>query len=67
MRDMGNHRVLFAFAEESDVNKVLMGGPWSFDKYPVALKRVERSSDVKSLDFDRTSFGYRFTIYQLVV
>lgn len=56
MRDMGNHRVLFAFAEESNVNKVLMGEPWSFDKYPVALKRVERSSEVKNLVFDRTNF-----------
>ena len=33
-----------------------MGEPWSFNKYFVAIKRVERSSDVKNLVFDRTDF-----------
>ena len=38
--DMGDHRVLFIFSEQSDVNKVLAGEPWSFDKNLVALKRI---------------------------
>lgn len=53
---MGIHRVLFVFVEESNVQKVLMGELWSFDKYLVALKRVERSLDVNNLVFERTDF-----------
>ena len=40
VRDMGDHRVLFIFTKDSDVDKVLAGEPWSFDKNLVALKRV---------------------------
>uniref|UniRef100_A0A7N2LMQ7 DUF4283 domain-containing protein n=1 Tax=Quercus lobata TaxID=97700 RepID=A0A7N2LMQ7_QUELO len=56
VKDMGNHCVLFVFMEESDVEKVLMGKPWSFDKYLVALKRVMRPIEVKGLNFDKASF-----------
>lgn len=56
VRDMENHRVLFLFVEELDVNKVLLGKPWSFDEHLVALKRVERSLEVKSLVFCHTGF-----------
>ena len=34
---MGDHRVLFVFSDESDIDKVLLGEPWSFDKNLVAL------------------------------
>ena len=40
VRDIGDHRVLFIFMEDFDVDKVLAGEPWSFDKNLVALKRV---------------------------
>ena len=56
VKDMGNHCVLFVFMEESDVEKVLTGKPWSFDKYLVALKRVMRPIEVKGLNFDKASF-----------
>ena len=46
------------FAEESDVNKVLLGKPWSFDKYLVVLKRIERSLEVKSLVLVIQGCGY---------
>lgn len=38
VRDMGDHRVLFFFIEDFDVDKVLAGEPWSFNKNSVALK-----------------------------
>ena len=38
--DMGDHRVLFIFSEQSDVDRVLAGEPWSFNKNLVALKRI---------------------------
>ena len=53
---MGNHRVLFVFSEASDVERVLLGEPWSFDKSLVALKRVQRHTNVKGLDFDTAYF-----------
>lgn len=56
LRDMGNHCVFFVFMEEFDVDKVLVGEPWSFDKNLVVLKRVLRPVEVKGLNFDRVSF-----------
>ncbi|KAL0001421.1 hypothetical protein SO802_015202 [Lithocarpus litseifolius] len=56
VRDMGNHCVLFVFMEESDIDKVLAGEPWSFDKNLVALKRVSRPAEVRGLNFDWVSF-----------
>ena len=54
--DMGNHSVLFKFRNAFDIDRVLKGEPWSFDKFLVALKRVSRNTDVKNLVFDRTQF-----------
>ena len=31
VHDMGDHRLLFVFSDEFDVEKVLAGEPWSFD------------------------------------
>ena len=56
VRDMGDHKVLFIFSEASDVDKVLLGEPWSFDKSPVALKKVQQHTDLKGLDFESASF-----------
>ena len=56
VRDMGNHRVFFLFAEESDVNKVLLGKPWSFDKYLVVLCRYDDDSSLRRLHFDTAKF-----------
>jgi len=60
VRDMGNHQVLFLFFEESDVDKVLAGEPWSFDKYLVALKRIWRRTEMKGLEFDSAHFWIQF-------
>ena len=56
VRDMGNHRVLFVFTNEEDVVRVMQGEPWSFDKHLVALKRVEKTTPIQNVIFDRTSF-----------
>ena len=56
VRDMGNHRVLFEFKDSGDVDRVLKGEPWSFDKNLVALKQVSKHTDVRNLNFDRISF-----------
>ena len=36
--DAGNNVVLFDFMLEADVEKVLMGEPWSFDRHIVVLE-----------------------------
>ena len=56
VHDMGNHQVLFLFSEESDADKVLMGEPWSFNKYLFALKRIWRQMEMKGLEFDSAHF-----------
>ena len=56
VRDMGNHCVIFAFKEETNIEKILVGEPWSFDKNLVALKRVLRLVEVNGLVFDNVRF-----------
>lgn len=53
---MGNHRVLFEFRDALDIDRVLKGEQWSFNKNLVALKGISRNMDVRSLVFDRTWF-----------
>ena len=52
VRDMDDHRVLFVFTKDSDVDKVLAGEPWFFNKNLVTLKQVGSHTKVKSLVFD---------------
>ena len=56
VKDMGNHVVLFVFYDKTDADKVLLGEPWSYDKYLVSLRRLEKNGAVKDLVFDRTAF-----------
>ena len=44
------------FFEQTDVDRVLAGEPWSFDKYLVALKRIGRQTEMKGLVFDSVFF-----------
>lgn len=55
VKDMGNPVVLFVFSNETDANRVLLGEPWSFDKYLVSLRRLEKNGAVKDLLFNRTA------------
>ena len=56
VRDMGNHRVLFIFSHESNLDWVLKGESWTFDKHLVALKRVEKTMNIQDVIFDSTRF-----------
>uniref|UniRef100_A0A7N2MWR3 DUF4283 domain-containing protein n=1 Tax=Quercus lobata TaxID=97700 RepID=A0A7N2MWR3_QUELO len=57
VRDMGNHRVVFVFLDASDVEKVMMGEPWTFNKHLVSLqKKVEKHTNVRRLEFVSTRF-----------
>ena len=54
--DMGNHRVLFLFLEESDIDRVVAGEQGTFDKYLVALKRIQSQTEMEGLEFDSAHF-----------
>ena len=54
VRDMGDHRVLFIFWDEGDVEHVMKGEPWTFHKHLVALKRVKKHTDLSQLKFETT-------------
>lgn len=56
IRDMGDHRVMFVFLEASDIDMVLMGEPWTFDRHLVVLERMKRSDAIEELSFNQTSF-----------
>ena len=56
IKDMGKNIVLSVFSDKSNANRVLLGEPWSYDKYLVSLRRMEKNGAVKDLVFDRTSF-----------
>uniref|UniRef100_A0A7N2N0Z6 CCHC-type domain-containing protein n=1 Tax=Quercus lobata TaxID=97700 RepID=A0A7N2N0Z6_QUELO len=56
IKDLGNHLILFTFKDELDAKKILLGAPWSFDKYLVALCRYETDQSLKELRFDTTEF-----------
>ena len=56
IRDMGDHMVLFVFPKASDIDRVLLGEPWTFNKHLVALKRMDMNEDIRELDFSMTRF-----------
>ena len=56
IKDVGNHIVLFKFFDKADVERVLMGEPWSYDKHLISLRRLEQNVIVKDLEFNRTLF-----------
>lgn len=51
----GNNILLFAFDMEVDVEKVLLGEPWSFDCHLVVLQRFDGSKPIRDLEFKTCS------------
>ena len=49
VRDVSEHRVLFIFQEEGDVEQIMKGEPWTFGKHLVALKRIEKHTDLRQI------------------
>ncbi|XP_023917804.1 uncharacterized protein LOC112029343 [Quercus suber] len=54
VRDMGEHRVLFIFREEGDVEQIMNREPWTSDKHLVALKRIEKHTNLSQIQFETT-------------
>ena len=56
IRDAGDNHLLFTFELEYDLEKVLMGEPWSFDRHPVFLQRYDGILPMEKVDFLKSSF-----------
>nr|XP_023874461.1 uncharacterized protein LOC111987005 [Quercus suber] len=52
----GDHKILFIFDNQEDVDKIVSNEPWSFDKSLVVLQRYDRNSPIEELSFDKASF-----------
>ena len=52
---MGNHTILFIFDNEEEVEKILEGEPWSFDKHLVMIKQYDYSIPVQDLVFEHVT------------
>jgi hypothetical protein len=55
-RDMGNNMLVFAFEEESDLERVVHSEPWSYDKHLVTFQRVEADTSIAEMDCRWCSF-----------
>lgn len=51
---MGDHRMLFVFDNKTEVEKVLLSEPWSYDKHLVVMQSYDEISE--ELKFDRMTF-----------
>jgi len=60
--------VLFLFQNEDDADKVILLGPWSFDKYLLALHKLKTGEVVRKISFDRMALWIQLhsipTMYQ---
>ena len=56
IRDMGDHRVMFVFPDVADVERVLKGEPWTFDRHLVVLEKMNSGDGFEDLSFNQTSF-----------
>lgn len=56
IESMGNNIFLFKFASEEEKKRILMGGPWHFDKALIVLTEPVSIGDIKDQSFTHTTF-----------
>ena len=56
IRDIGNNILLFEFADNLDLERVLEFEPWMYDKSLVVFQRATSVEEVPLLDFSRSPF-----------
>ena len=54
--DLGENRVLFLFKTMDDLDKVLLLGPWSHDKYLFILRKLQVGESAWKVCLERVSF-----------
>jgi hypothetical protein len=56
IQDVGDNMVLIEFEEAADMERVLLGEPWSYDKYLIAFHRLSNEVAVENLPFHLVDF-----------
>ena len=56
IRELRANTVLLLFDDETNVNRILLQGPWTFDKYLIGLFKPREEASVEAARFDRASF-----------
>ena len=54
--DMGENRVLLLFQDKEDLDRVLLQGSWSFDKYILLLHMLEVGESISTLTFHEAAY-----------
>ena len=54
IQSFGDHKILFTFDNKEDVDRILEGEPWSFDKHLVVMSRYENESSLEDIQFEKT-------------
>ena len=56
IRDAGDNYLLFSFEVESDLEKVFVGEPWSYDRHLVVFQRYDGKTPMTELEFAKSLF-----------
>lgn len=56
IRDLEANTVLILFEDVADVNRILMQGPWFFDKYLIGMYKPGEAAIVDDATFNNASF-----------
>ena len=54
IQSFGDHKILFIFDNMEDVDRILEGEPWTFDKHLVVMNRYENESSLQDIKFEKT-------------
>ena len=54
IQSFGDYKILFTFDNREDVERILEGEPWTFDKHLVAMSRNDNESSLQNLRFEKT-------------
>ena len=54
MQSFEDHKFLFTFEKKEDVDRILEGEPWSFDKHLVIMSRYENEVPMHDIKFEKT-------------
>ena len=53
IQSFGDHKILFIFDNKDDVDRILEGEPWTFDKHLVVMSRHENESTLQDIKFEK--------------
>ena len=56
IQDVGDNMALIEFEEAADLERVLLGEPWSYNKYLIAFHRLSNEIAVEDLPFHQVDF-----------